>query len=99
WSATGSHFRLAKLILLDDFEFAYELMRKIGIDDEKLTKEYYRGWPLFKMIKKEEKFRETFEEIFGEPYNKIEQEVSQFPDDLLSEDSGILSGTPKSAPQ
>lgn len=86
WSATRARFRLAEAVLLDKFEDAYEIMREIGKNDREVAKEDYRDWPLFKIIKKEAKFREIFQEIFSEPYNKVEQSEEGFPERLSSGD-------------
>jgi hypothetical protein len=86
WSATRARFRLAEAILLDDFESAYEIMKEIGVNAKEVSKKDYRDWPLFRSIKKEQKFLETFQEIFGEPYNKVEQTESDLPDKLSSGD-------------
>ena len=88
WSATRARFRLAEAILLDNFDDAYTIMREIGKNNEEVTKKDYLDWPLFRAIKKEKKFPEIFQEIFGEPYNKVEQkdtvEVYHCPQHLLT---------------
>ncbi len=86
WSATRARFRLAEATLMDDFESAYEIMKEIGVNVKEVSKKDYRDWPLFKSIKKEQNFLETFQEIFGEPYNKVEQIDSELPDKLSSGD-------------
>lgn len=87
WSATRARFRLAEAVLLDDFESAYEIMKEIGKNEKELDAEDYRHWPLFKAVKEEAAFREVFEEIFGEPYNKIEQDAEDYTNEFLSEES------------
>lgn len=100
WSATRARFRLAEATLLDEFESAYEIMQEIGLNAKEVSKKDYRDWPLFRSIKKEQKFLETFQEIFGEPYNKVEQTDSELPEILSSGD--VLANSDEiqeSAPQ
>jgi hypothetical protein len=46
-------------------------MREIGLNEDEVTIENYRTWPLFKVIRNEKKFLKTFESIFKEPFVKI----------------------------
>lgn len=69
WSATGLKFKMAHSVLLNDFEGAFGLMKRIGADGKDIEKDAYRFWPLFKEIRKSTKFAETFELIFNEPFN------------------------------
>lgn len=71
WSASSDDFKLAHLILTEKFEDSYELMLKIG-DEGEIDKENYMTWPLFFKIRKEDKFKNTFERIFNEKYNVLE---------------------------
>jgi len=86
WSATRTRFRLAEAVLLDNFEDSYEIMKEIGKNSNEVTKKDYRDWPLFKAIKKNPQFLEVFQEIFSEPYNKVEQRDAELPDKLSSGD-------------
>ena len=47
-------------------EKVYEKMRLIGNNNEELTPEHYRQWPIFKEIRKEKEFAKVFKEIFDE---------------------------------
>jgi hypothetical protein len=71
WSASSDDFKLAYAVLTDDFERVYEIMTKIG-DNGEVDKSDYKQWPLFNMIRKEEKFKETFHIIFKEDYTVME---------------------------
>ena len=44
---------------------------KIGKDGE-VDKENYRTWPLFLKLRKEDRFKETYKEIFGEEYKVVD---------------------------
>ena len=71
WSASSDDFKLAHLVLNENYEDCYALMRKIGEDGE-VDKENYRTWPLFHELRKEDKFKSTYKEIFGEDYKIVE---------------------------
>jgi hypothetical protein len=77
WSDASDEFKLAEAVLLNDFDKAATIMKKIGPDGYP-SKSYYRDWPLFKEFRQSEEFLKTFEEIFGEPYNQFEKEVSEY---------------------
>ena len=71
WSASQDSFKLADAVLRDDVEASVETMKRIGVTHDVVTKESYRGWPLFREIRKQELFRKTYETIFGEPLEKV----------------------------
>ena len=85
WSATSGRFRLAEAVILENYELAYDIMQEIGQNFHEVGLYDYREWPLFKEIRKENKFLELIEKIFGEPYNKVEPENLNLPGDLESE--------------
>lgn len=74
WSDTRDKFRLAEAVILEDYSKAYQIMREIGKNPKEIRKDDYKTWPLFKAIRDEAEFQKTYEEIFGEPLNKIEKE-------------------------
>jgi hypothetical protein len=45
-------------------------MKKIGSESEMFSESSFRQWPLFKGIRKEEKFKLVFEEIFGHSFTE-----------------------------
>jgi hypothetical protein len=67
WSASSVDFMLAERVLLDEFENAAILMKRIGADGE-VKKGDYRDWPLFTAFRKSDSFLATFTEVFGEPF-------------------------------
>ncbi len=71
WSASSDDFKLAHAVLNDDFERAFEIMIKIG-DKGEVDNSDYKQWPLFTEIRKEPKFKETFQTIFNEEYTIME---------------------------
>ncbi len=90
WSATSGRFRLAEAVILENYENAYDIMQEIGVNYNEIGKSEYREWPLFKEIRKENRFVELFEQIFGEPYNKVEPENLSLPEDLEPETIGEI---------
>lgn len=72
WSATMNKFKLAAATIRDEYDTVYDLMKEIGKDSNEIIAYNYRTWSLFKLIKKEPKFLEIFEQIYGEPYGKLE---------------------------
>ena len=57
---------IPKLTLEEKFEEVYPLMIIIGDGSDILKKEAYRDWPIFKEIRKEKEFSDTFKKIFNE---------------------------------
>lgn len=71
WSACSDNFKLACAVITENSEKAYELMLKIGENGD-VDKSNYKEWPLFKKIRKEKKFKETYYNIFKEEYSVLE---------------------------
>ena len=71
WSASQDSFKLADAVLKDDVGASAEIMRRIGAKHDVVTKESYRDWPLFRKIRTQGLFRETYEGVFGEPLEKV----------------------------
>ena len=71
WSASREDFKLASLVLNENFSDSYNLMEKIGENGE-VKKENYMTWPLFTEIRKKQKFKETFKKVFKEEYSVLE---------------------------
>lgn len=90
WSATSGKFRLAEAVILENYDKAYDIMQEIGNNYYEVGKSDYREWPLFKEIRKENRFLEVFEQIFGEPYNKVEPGNLSLPEDLEPETIGEI---------
>jgi hypothetical protein len=70
WTAMGLKFKMARDVLLDDFDAAMQIMDRIGVSGE-IDKHHYREWPLFREIRKSKEFAAKFEQIFGEPFIAI----------------------------
>lgn len=64
----GNEFKLAKLVLEDNFEDAKKLMIRIGDTDDILNKKAYETWPLFTKYRKSEEFKSAYFELFKEEF-------------------------------
>jgi hypothetical protein len=97
WSASSDDFKLAHLVLTEDFENCYKLMTKIGNNGE-VDKENYKTWPLFSELRKETKFKDTYKSIFEEDYTVLEipkRPVQELIDDLTIKNPELKSKTVK----
>lgn len=75
WSAVSENFKLAERVLRDDFPGAIALMRTIGKDGS-VGLLQYRTWPLFRKLREDQEFLSAFEEMFGEPLNRVTTEAA-----------------------
>src|SRR5690606_14345917 len=64
----GNEFKLAVFVLKENYEEAKKMMLKIGPDDEQLGQEEYQEWPLFKVFRETDIFKDTFKELLKEEY-------------------------------
>ncbi len=72
WSSCSDKFKLARFVLLEDFEQAAKLMIAMGKSGE-INEEAYQAWPLFKEFRKSESFLSAYEDIFGRPFVTVEE--------------------------
>lgn len=79
WSSMSDKFKLSKAVLIDDFNTAYRIMRKIGKDEEEMQQLGYQEWPLFQRIREEDQFKKVYKEIYG-----VDYEFIKYDDDYLS---------------
>jgi hypothetical protein len=75
WTAKGDEFKLADAVLSADWDRATWIMKRIGTEGP-VSKQDYRDWPLFRELRKETCFLETFQEIFGEEFS-VKTEIKQ----------------------
>lgn len=80
WSASSDKFKLAITVLKDDYEQAIKIMKTIGNQNNHISKNAYREWPLFKFFRKEDAFKETYKQIFGEELTYIETKPKDLED-------------------
>jgi len=74
WSATNDAFKLARAVILGEFEEANKLVKKIGKGGD-VSKNDYRTWPLFREYRNSQSFITTFEEVFEEPLQLMDTEL------------------------
>ena len=78
WSAAAAPFKLAKAVLMEDYQEASTLMKKIGPQEEFLTEDAYHTWPLFIEFRETDEFASTYLEVFGHPYAlKLREKADQ----------------------
>ena len=73
WSAYSLKFRLAKAVLSEDFKYASQLMKRIGINGE-IKKANYRDWPIFKEFRNSNYFLDIYQELFHEKFEIVDEE-------------------------
>ncbi|WP_281636465.1 hypothetical protein [Flavobacterium marginilacus] len=64
----GNEFKLAVAVLKENYEDSKKWMLKIGTNDEMIGKEEYQEWPLFKVFRETDIFKETYKELFQEDF-------------------------------
>jgi hypothetical protein len=67
WKASSDSLRLGESVLRDNFQSAYNFVRKLSHDPE-FKKESYYEWPIFRLLRKEKEFAEVFADSYGEPF-------------------------------
>ena len=65
-SIMNNDLKIPKLTLEDNFDAVYPLMLSVGDSSDILKKDSYRDWPIFREIRKEKEFADTFKMIFNE---------------------------------
>jgi len=66
WSLCDNKFKLAVATLQDDFERCYQLIRHLQHDKD-FHKPFYKDWPIFRELRKQDDFRKLYQECYGEP--------------------------------
>ncbi len=78
WSASAVPFKLARAVLMEDYQKASTLMKKIGSGNEFVSESAYHTWPLFIEFRETDEFASTYLEVFGHPYAlKLREEADQ----------------------
>lgn len=75
-TAAELKYHLAVAVLKKDYGKAYDIMGRIGRDEEMKT--WYKVWPLFKIIRLEKAFEQKFKEIYDEDFECNEVSRSDF---------------------
>ena len=81
WSGTDQKYQLAHRVLLEQYDDAMEIMKKIGKTEE--MRVAYSEWPLFNNFRKESVFKDTYKEIYGEDYQYTESQRPKWEDIII----------------
>ena len=82
WSGTELKFRLASKVLLEEYDDAFELMKRIGKSDD--MRFGYAEWPLFNNFRKTQQFKDIYKEIFGCEYEYNNSQPKKW-EDIIQE--------------
>lgn len=74
WSAYSDKFKLANFILIDDFENAVKIMKRIGSEHDEINEEAYTEWPIFIKFRESDYFKKQFELIFDKPFVEVDHD-------------------------
>ena len=74
FSAVLPDFQIAKLALEENIEELCKSMKMLGENGSVMTAVAYASWAIFKQVRSDRLFQETYEAIFGEPLNIIIEE-------------------------
>jgi hypothetical protein len=75
WSGAALDFQVAKAVLEDRFKDACDLMLRMGKRGELIEETSYYTFPLFRAFRLQEDFRNTYEKIYGAPFEIRVQET------------------------
>ncbi len=79
WTACEDKFKIGVTTLHDDFKSVYELMRRLKHNPD-FHKAFYKDWPIFKKLRREEKFKDVYKECYNEDF-RIEKSTEEKIDD------------------
>lgn len=66
WQASSDKFQICVFAIRADVDAVVKKMEALKLSGE-ITKDDFRDWPVFDHVRADEKFRDEFERIFGEP--------------------------------
>lgn len=95
WSSCEDKFKLAIAALRDNFDSCYSLMHRLQHDKD-FHKAFYKDWPIFRELRKQEQFKAIYEECYGEPL-AVEQ-TAEADQDAEQEDGQVSSEGAPSLP-
>jgi hypothetical protein len=85
WSATSNIFKLAKHVLLNEYEKAVEIMKLLANNSTEIDHIAYREWPLFKSFRNQEIFKITLNELYGSQFT-LKEQIAQSGFKIINED-------------
>jgi len=68
WGGALWDFQIAHKVLLDQFDKAATLMKKMGPNGSIIAQVSYHTWPLFNAFRESAEFQQAYEEIYGHPF-------------------------------
>jgi len=77
WSATLIDFKLSEAVLLEDYERAAKLMKRIGHDGELVHEYAYHDWPLFLKFRDSKVFLQAYNQIYGHSFATESQRIAE----------------------
>lgn len=83
WSAVNKEYKLAFIVIQEDYRKAYSLMKSIGDNGEIIRKASYTTFPLFKNIREKTEFQSCFQEIFNEEFRIEETLISSYEQTMI----------------
>lgn len=89
-SAMSLDLQIPKKVLEEEYDEVYSMMQTLGSGSMILTKDAYREWPIFKEIRKQDKFKEVFKTIFEE--EMLLQNLATPIESSIECKNGVLSG-------
>ena len=87
WSGAELKFRLANKVLLEQYDDASGLMKKIGNNNE--IRLGYMEWPLFNNFRKTQQFKDAFKEIFGCDFEYNDTQPTEW-EDVIQEAANMI---------
>lgn len=87
WSGTDLKFRLASKVLLEQYDEAFDLMRRIGNNNE--MRLGYAEWPLFNDLRKLQQFKDIYKEIYGCEYEYNDTKHTEW-EDVIQEAANMI---------
>lgn len=82
WSGSELKFQLAYYVLLEKYNDAIIIMKKIGKNDDMCVG--YAEWPLFNDFRKTQQFKDTYKDIYGREYQYKESQPTKW-EDIIQE--------------
>ena len=100
WSATSNYFQICVAAVRDDLEGVVSRMEsvkaKVPGEDQKISSEAFRDWPVFDKVRNEDRFRAEFERIFKEPLlTEVSSEASAEDDESPPKKAATRKTAPK----
>ncbi|MFF9385866.1 hypothetical protein ACF1A3_35960, partial [Streptomyces globisporus] len=87
WSAVGDNFKICAASARGDIDEVARLIRHIGPNSKEIDAENYRIWPVFREMRKDERFISAFRDVFEADLIKNTPSIVMQNSDTLGEKS------------